>query len=453
MKITLVGSASSSVAVGAADDVPLAADLVQETTELSVSGEPDVPLDGAVVSLAPSTAVSSSALDTAGASGVSKPVLQNANFRVVKVTNAPGESVEETIQKYVSNVTANGGGGGGSGGGGGGSTITSGGQQIIILKYADPDEVKVKSEPVVQQATRRELQQTDDGLWMEVEVPIGAEVNVNQQNPDQQTIIVEEMPMYFTEGGQVIEYQIAADDAKPEETAVAAGTSAKRRHLVLDSTNASPSKRHKKDALLTTSSPYHKCPDCGEEFVAKYKLLAHRKIHDGKQPYACGQCGEMFPVKNMLANHLMQHSGELTCTFCSRVLSTKRSLQRHIAQHTGEKEYKCTQCDKDFFDRIQLVEHMRTHTGEKPFACQVCGTAFARNSNLLAHMRIHRDEKPYHCAFCGRLFRWRNNMVLHQKKHLESGEVDALMDAPLGDGDEVEPAGFHDESNGTEASN
>ncbi|KAF0297365.1 Gastrula zinc finger protein XlCGF57.1 [Amphibalanus amphitrite] len=375
MKITLVGSASSSVAVGAADDVPLAADLVQETTELSVSGEPDVPLDGAVVSLAPSTAVSSSALDTAGASGVSKPVLQNANFR------------------------------------------------------------------------------TDDGLWMEVEVPIGAEVNVNQQNPDQQTIIVEEMPMYFTEGGQVIEYQIAADDAKPEETAVAAGTSAKRRHLVLDSTNASPSKRHKKDALLTTSSPYHKCPDCGEEFVAKYKLLAHRKIHDGKQPYACGQCGEMFPVKNMLANHLMQHSGELTCTFCSRVLSTKRSLQRHIAQHTGEKEYKCTQCDKDFFDRIQLVEHMRTHTGEKPFACQVCGTAFARNSNLLAHMRIHRDEKPYHCAFCGRLFRWRNNMVLHQKKHLESGEVDALMDAPLGDGDEVEPAGFHDESNGTEASN
>ena len=35
---------------------------------------------------------------------------------------------------------------------------------------------------------------------MEVEVPIGAEVNVNQQPADQQTIIVEEMPMYFTEG-------------------------------------------------------------------------------------------------------------------------------------------------------------------------------------------------------------------------------------------------------------
>ena len=116
----------------------------------------------------------------------------------------------------------------------------------------------------------------------------------------------------------------------------AAGSSVKRRHMVLDS-GSSPGKRHKKDPLLATSSPFHKCAVCGEEFAAKYKLLAHRKIHDGKQPYACTQCGEMFPVKNMLANHLMQHSGELTCTFCARVLSTKRSLQRHIAQHTGEK--------------------------------------------------------------------------------------------------------------------
>ena len=31
-------------------------------------------------------------------------------------------------------------------------------------------------------------------------MPIGAEVNVNQQANEQQTIIVEEMPMYFTEG-------------------------------------------------------------------------------------------------------------------------------------------------------------------------------------------------------------------------------------------------------------
>ena len=142
-------------------------------------------------------------------------------------------------------------------------------------------------------------------------------------------------------GSQVVEYHIASD-SKPElETAIASAipsSSAKRRHthIVLDS-SASPGKRHKKDPLLATSSPYHKCQDCGEEFVAKYKLLAHRKIHDGKQPYSCTQCGEMFPVKNMLQNHLMQHSGELTCTFCARVLSTKRSLQRHIAQHTGEK--------------------------------------------------------------------------------------------------------------------
>ena len=44
-------------------------------------------------------------------------------------------------------------------------------------------------------------------------------------------------------------------------------------------------------------------------------------------------------------------------------------------------------------------------------------------------------------------------MVLHQKKHLESGEIDGLMEPPLGESEELEPAGFHDESNGTEASN
>ena len=46
-------------------------------------------------------------------------------------------------------------------------------------------------------------------------------------------------------------------------------------------------------------------------------------------------------------------------------------------------------------------------------------------------------------------------MVLHQKKHIESGDVpDHLVDASVVDAeDDIEPAGFHDESNGTEASN
>ena len=45
-------------------------------------------------------------------------------------------------------------------------------------------------------------------------------------------------------------------------------------------------------------------------------------------------------------------------------------------------------------------------------------------------------------------------MVLHQKKHLEAGDMSDMIDAPQVEAEEeVEPAGFHDESNGTEASN
>ena len=73
----------------------------------------------------------------------------NTLFQVVKVTNAAGETVEETIQKYVSNVSAN-------------ATSSGGQQQIIILKYTEPEEVKVKAEPILP-ATRTELQQVREG--------------------------------------------------------------------------------------------------------------------------------------------------------------------------------------------------------------------------------------------------------------------------------------------------
>ena len=75
-----------SVTAGPVPDGPdgsLAADLEQETTELSVSGEPDQ-LGGS--SLAGSPEVSTSDLETvtaaAGASDTGKTLIGNGNFRV-----------------------------------------------------------------------------------------------------------------------------------------------------------------------------------------------------------------------------------------------------------------------------------------------------------------------------------------------------------------------------------
>uniref|UniRef100_A0AAQ4PLT5 C2H2-type domain-containing protein n=1 Tax=Gasterosteus aculeatus aculeatus TaxID=481459 RepID=A0AAQ4PLT5_GASAC len=111
----------------------------------------------------------------------------------------------------------------------------------------------------------------------------------------------------------------------------------------------------------------------------------------------------------------------LDCSFCGERFLSREDLIAHRASHTGEPAALCTFCGKSFVNKTTLSIHMRIHTGEKPYACAQCGKRFTQNGSLKIHLRTHSGEKPYTCSQCAASFNNPSNLRRHMITHNPNG--------------------------------
>ncbi|KAM8908540.1 uncharacterized protein AB9W97_005845 isoform 2-T2 [Spinachia spinachia] len=111
----------------------------------------------------------------------------------------------------------------------------------------------------------------------------------------------------------------------------------------------------------------------------------------------------------------------LDCSFCGERFLSREDLIAHRASHTGEPPVLCSFCGKSFVNKTTLSIHMRIHTGEKPYACAQCGKRFTQNGSLKIHLRTHSGEKPYTCNQCAASFNNPSNLRRHMITHNPNG--------------------------------
>ncbi|XP_037317949.2 uncharacterized protein LOC119211267 [Pungitius pungitius] len=111
----------------------------------------------------------------------------------------------------------------------------------------------------------------------------------------------------------------------------------------------------------------------------------------------------------------------LDCSFCGERFLSREDLIAHRASHTGEPPVLCSFCGKSFVNKTTLSIHMRIHTGEKPYACAQCGKRFTQNGSLKIHLRTHSGEKPYTCNQCTASFNNPSNLRRHMITHNPDG--------------------------------
>ncbi|XP_059192775.1 zinc finger protein ZFP2-like [Centropristis striata] len=174
--------------------------------------------------------------------------------------------------------------------------------------------------------------------------------------------------------------------------------------------------RHQK---IHTGGKQYSCKTCGRDCRDHYRLALHMRSHIAKEPCVCNTCGKTFAKRSLCTKHMRIHTGEkpFPCKICGIAFTRSSNLTTHMRTHTGEKPYVCNTCEKRFSFRSSWSKHMRIHTGEKPFPCKICGILFRRNGNLTTHMRTHTGEKPYVCNTCEKRFSHRSSWSKHMRTH------------------------------------
>uniref|UniRef100_A0A8C8RPZ4 Uncharacterized protein n=1 Tax=Pelusios castaneus TaxID=367368 RepID=A0A8C8RPZ4_9SAUR len=189
------------------------------------------------------------------------------------------------------------------------------------------------------------------------------------------------------------------------------------------------------------------CPDCGEGFLRRCDLAAHRKSHMGEWPHQCPKCGRRFRKRSVLVNHQRTHlqddrykcpdcgqgfkwPGQLemhryshmeekphTCLKCGESFNQRSHLLAHQGSHLGDAPYHCADCGKGFAQHPDLIIHRRSHTGDRPFHCAECGIGFGRSSDLRNHQSVHASQQPHKCPECGKGFRESAHLAAHRRSH------------------------------------
>ena len=93
------------------------------------------------------------------------------------------------------------------------------------------------------------------------------------------------------------------------------------------------------------TQPKNNCKHCGKNFLLKWVLEEHERLHTGEKPIQCASCEKSFRAKQGLYIHVKtHHTKTLTtkCDPCWKTFHSKRDLSKHLSKYHGEDEgFKC----------------------------------------------------------------------------------------------------------------
>ncbi|XP_068112266.1 zinc finger protein 773-like isoform X7 [Hyperolius riggenbachi] len=150
---------------------------------------------------------------------------------------------------------------------------------------------------------------------------------------------------------------------------------------------------------IVTHNLQFSCPTCGRFLIQNRDLPQPRKA-DVKETLVCLECGKCFAFKSKLVRHRVIHSGvqPYQCSECGKWFKQRAYLNEHQKMHSGEFLFACSECGKRFSRKLFLLNHARRHTGEKPFSCSECGKRFGHMKSLIAHRKVHTGQMSFFCS-------------------------------------------------------
>ena len=170
------------------------------------------------------------------------------------------------------------------------------------------------------------------------------------------------------------------------------------------------------------------CTVCHKNFVDKYTLKVHQRIHTGERPFHCTLCEKKFTQRSALQFHLETHDGQKhECSICGYKFTQARSLKRHMLFHSGHKEMKKKMVNRNY-RRIRVPVEVvggedYQFMGEKErafievYECEYCKKLFKRVAELTVHIRVHTNERPFECKTCGKCFKQLCHLNGHRSTH------------------------------------
>ncbi|CAG2185586.1 KRAB [Mytilus edulis] len=142
-----------------------------------------------------------------------------------------------------------------------------------------------------------------------------------------------------------------------------------------------------KENEITKMIP-HKCKFCNKDFLSKFALRSHIKLHtesEGFVSYLPKQPRADLKTSDENKNHII---GKVyNCFLCKKVFTIESAMIRHIKLHKEKRKHRCKTCGKGFNQKHQLQKHEVIHTECKLFMCDSCQISFKNVSELKQHIR------------------------------------------------------------------
>ena len=167
---------------------------------------------------------------------------------------------------------------------------------------------------------------------------------------------------------------------------------------------------------------YHACGECGDTFLFKSSLNAHKSRKCMQLTYNCDNCTMklVFYNKCSVLEHIRSHYPTRPVTIkldrmevmplpegITDVLEMEDKSKEEISARDSEEaaKFDCTECGAKFHSARALADHFG-HSEivcSFTFYCALCQTYLPRHCAQLAHRRVHHEKPPHVCPECGQL--------------------------------------------------